>query len=98
MLFFYLADSFFLSITMSWSEKKSAAEVFFRQNDFEKAMKGYAAAAEAAIDQAAGRIQDQADECKVSSRPPCALLGATLTYLIRRWPPKGRPPTKFTMN
>jgi hypothetical protein len=47
---------------MSWTEKKSSAEVLFRRNDFEKAMEGYAAAAEAATEQNAGALQDQEDD------------------------------------
>jgi hypothetical protein len=36
---------------MSWTEKKSSAEALNHQNDFKKAMEGYAAAAAAATDQ-----------------------------------------------
>jgi hypothetical protein len=39
---------------MSWTDKKKFAEDLFRQNDFEKAMEGYAAAAKAATEQNAG--------------------------------------------
>jgi hypothetical protein len=63
---------------MSWTEKKSSAEAFFRQNDFEKAMGGYAAAAEAANDQKAGGFQDQGDDelldARVLLRSPHAVV------------------------
>jgi hypothetical protein len=43
-------------IEISWTKKKTSAEGLFRQNVFDKAMEGYAAAAEAAIDQKAAPI------------------------------------------
>jgi hypothetical protein len=50
------SDRVDLLIKISWTKKKLSAEALFCQKDFEKAMEGYEAAAEAANDQRAGRF------------------------------------------